>query len=96
MRSARAVSKKRLIDNDGVWPDVVITSKGKSMNWDQVEGKWKEMTGSIKAKWGDLTDDELAEMDGNREALEGKLQAKYGKSKEEAQREVDDFLTEHS
>lgn len=66
------------------------------MNWDQVEGKWKEMSGNIKAKWGDLTDDELAEMDGNREALEGKLQAKYGKSKEEAQREVDDFLTEHS
>ncbi|MEO9780977.1 MAG: CsbD family protein [Sedimentitalea sp.] len=96
MRSARAVTKKRLIDNVGVWPDVVITLKGKAMNWDQVEGKWKEMSGSIKAKWGDLTDDELAEMDGNREALEGKLQAKYGKSKEEAQREVDDFLTEHS
>lgn len=55
MRSAIAVTTKPLIDNDGLWPDVVITSKGKSMNWDQVEGKWKEMTGSIKAKWGDLT-----------------------------------------
>ncbi|MFD3189928.1 CsbD family protein [Sedimentitalea sp. HM32M-2] len=66
------------------------------MNWDQVEGKWKEMSGKIKAKWGDLTDDELAEMDGNREALEGKLQAKYGKTKAEAKKEVDDFLSEHS
>ncbi|WP_146590384.1 CsbD family protein [Puniceibacterium confluentis] len=65
------------------------------MNWDQVEGKWKEMTGNIKAQWGDLTDDEVTEINGNRQALEGKIQAKYGKSKEEAQREVDDFLNRY-
>ena len=65
------------------------------MNWDQVEGKWKEMTGNIKAKWGDLTDDELTEIAGNREALEGKIQAKYGKTKEQAQEEVDHFLNDH-
>jgi uncharacterized protein YjbJ (UPF0337 family) len=65
------------------------------MNWDQVKGKWKEMNGSIKAKWGDLTDQELTELDGNREALEGKIQAKYGKTKEQAKQEVDDFLNEH-
>ena len=64
------------------------------MNWDQIAGKWKEMSGSVKAKWGDLTDDEVAELDGNREALEGKIQAKYGKTKEEAKKEVDDFLNE--
>jgi uncharacterized protein YjbJ (UPF0337 family) len=62
------------------------------MNWDQVQGKWKEMSGSVKAKWGDMTDDEVAEVAGNREALEGKIQAKYGKTKEEATKEVDDFL----
>ncbi|WP_458792826.1 CsbD family protein [Yoonia sp. MH D7] len=65
------------------------------MNWDQVEGKWKEMTGNIKAKWGDLTDDELTEVAGNREALEGKIQSKYGKSKEQAKDEVDQFLNDH-
>lgn len=65
------------------------------MNWDQVEGKWKEMTGNIKAKWGDLTDDELTEVAGNREALEGKIQAKYGKTKEQAKDEVDQFLNDH-
>lgn len=62
------------------------------MNWDQIEGKWKETSGSVKAKWGELSDDEVAEVDGNREALEGMIQAKYGKSKELAKQEVDDFL----
>lgn len=65
------------------------------MNWDQVEGKWKEMKGSLKAKWGELTDDELDEIQGNREALEGKIQARYGRTKEQARREVDDFLNNH-
>lgn len=65
------------------------------MNWDQIEGKWKEMSGSVKAKWGDLTDDELAEIDGNRAALEGKIQAKYGKTKQEAKAEIDAFLADH-
>lgn len=63
------------------------------MNWDQVKGGWKEMTGNVKAKWGELTDDEVTEINGDREALEGKLQSKYGKTKEEAKAEVDDFLS---
>ncbi|WHQ83227.1 CsbD family protein [Tritonibacter mobilis] len=50
------------------------------------------MKGNAQAKWGELTDDELDEIDGNREALEGKIQAKYGKSKEEAKREVDEWM----
>ena len=40
------------------------------MNWDQVQGKWKEMSGNVKSKWGELTEDEVSEMDGDREALE--------------------------
>ncbi|MDC0116018.1 CsbD family protein [Octadecabacter sp.] len=62
------------------------------MNWDQIQGKWKEASGSVKAKWGELTDDEVAEIDGDREALEGKIQAKYGKTKEEAKKEVNAFI----
>lgn len=62
------------------------------MNWDEIEGKWKEIKGNVRAKWGDLTDDEIDEVQGNREALEGKLQQKYGKSKEVAKKEVDDFM----
>lgn len=64
------------------------------MNWDQIEGNWKQFTGSAKAKWGKLTDDELDQASGNREKLEGKIQEKYGKSKEEAREEVDAFMAE--
>lgn len=65
------------------------------MNWDQIEGKWKELKGSAKEKWGDLTDDDLTEANGNREALEGKIQARYGKTKDEARKEVDDWMAKH-
>ncbi|HBZ43393.1 MAG TPA: CsbD family protein [Maritimibacter sp.] len=62
------------------------------MNWDQVQGKWKQIKGDIQTKWGELTSDELDQVDGNRERLEGLIQERYGKTKEEAQREVDDWL----
>ncbi len=62
------------------------------MHWDEIKGKWKELSGSIHAAWGELTSDEIAEIDGDRERLEDKLQQKYGKSKEEARKLVDEFL----
>lgn len=65
------------------------------MNWDQIEGNWKQMAGSVKVAWGDLTDDELTEINGNREKLEGKIQEKYGKSKEDAKKSVDVWLSKH-
>jgi len=65
------------------------------MNWDQIEGKWKQFTGSAQAKWGELTHDEIDEISGNRENLEGKIQEKYGVEKEEAMRQVDEWLAKH-
>lgn len=62
------------------------------MNWDQIQGKWKEMKGQAQQKWGELTDDDLDKADGNREELEGKIQQRYGKTKEEAKQEVDSWL----
>lgn len=62
------------------------------MNWDIVEGKWNQVKGSVKEKWGDITDDELTEVAGKRDKLSGKLQEKYGWTKEEAERQVDDFF----
>jgi uncharacterized protein YjbJ (UPF0337 family) len=59
------------------------------MNWDIVKGKWKQFTGSAKAQWGKLTDDELQQIDGDREALVGKVQEKYGVARDEAEKEVD-------
>jgi uncharacterized protein YjbJ (UPF0337 family) len=63
------------------------------MNWDQVEGKWKQLKGNARIQWGKLTDDEWDRAEGNREKLEGMIQEKYGKSKEEVRKEVDDWLS---
>lgn len=62
------------------------------MNWDQVEGKWKQVKGQVKERWGKLTDDELDIINGRREQLEGKLQTAYGRTKEQVRKEVDEFL----
>ena len=61
------------------------------MNWDTVKGDWKQFAGKIKEKWGDLTDDDLAKINGQREQLEGKLQERYGLAKDEAKKQVDDW-----
>lgn len=61
------------------------------MNWDIVEGKWNQFKGAAKEKWGDLTDDDLTEVSGQREKLAGKLQERYGWAKDEAEREIDKF-----
>ncbi|WP_029059259.1 CsbD family protein [Stappia stellulata] len=62
------------------------------MNWDQIEGNWKEYKGKAQAQWGKLTDDELDRVAGRRTELVGLLQQKYGQQREEAEREVDDWL----
>jgi uncharacterized protein YjbJ (UPF0337 family) len=62
------------------------------MNWDQVEGKWTQMKGSVKEHWGKLTDDDLNQIAGKRDQLIGKLQQRYGIAREEAQRKADDWM----
>ncbi len=66
------------------------------MNWDTVKGNWKQMTGKVKEEWGDLTDDEITEAEGDRDKLVGKVQAKYGIAKEEAEKQVDSFAAKVS
>ncbi len=61
------------------------------MNQDIAEGKWEQLKGSIKEKWGDLTDDDIAQVNGNAQRMCGILQEKYGRNRDEAEREVDDF-----
>ena len=61
------------------------------MNDDRIQGNWKQLTGKIKAKWGDLTDDDLTQAEGNTEYLVGKVQECYGIGREEAQQQVRDF-----
>ena len=62
------------------------------MNKDILKGKWKQMRGEVKQFWGKLTDDDLDQVDGASDKLEGKLQERYGYSKEEAKNELDNFM----
>lgn len=58
------------------------------MNEDIVKGKWKQVAGQIKTKWGKLTDDDLIEAEGNKDFLVGKLQEHYGLAKDAAEKQV--------
>lgn len=58
---------------------------------DQIAGKWKQMKGAVKSKWGKLTDDDLDVINGQKDQLVGKIQERYGIAKEEAQRQVDSW-----
>lgn len=62
------------------------------MNWDQIEGKWKEYSGRFREKWGKLTDGDWQVVAGKRDQLVGRIQQRYGLEREQAQREVDDFV----
>ena len=59
------------------------------MNWDRVEGNWKQFKGKVNEKWGDLTDDDLDRVAGKRDQLIGLIQKKYGWAKDRAEQEVD-------
>jgi uncharacterized protein YjbJ (UPF0337 family) len=66
------------------------------MNWDMIKGQWKEMKGDAKRQWGKLTDDDLTRIEGDRDKLVGTVQKQYGKSKEEAEREVEEWQNRHA
>ena len=59
--------------------------------WDQLAGSWKQMQGQVRKQWGKLTDDDLAQIRGQRDVLAGKLQQHYGIAKDEANRQVDEW-----
>ena len=66
------------------------------MNSDILAGKWKQLKGKVKEQWGDLTDDDLDQMEGKADQLSGRLQERYGYSKADADSEVTEFLRRHS
>ncbi len=61
------------------------------MNKDQMIGKWHELKGSAREQWGKLTDDDIAEVDGSREKLSGKIQNAYGVAREKAEEQIDEW-----
>ena len=58
------------------------------MNWDRIEGNWKQFKGDVQRQWGKLTNDDLDVIEGNHEKLVGKVQERYGIAKDEAERQV--------
>jgi uncharacterized protein YjbJ (UPF0337 family) len=62
------------------------------MDWNRFEGNWKQFSGTVKEKWGKLTDDDLDVINGRREQLEGKIQERYGIAKDQVRKDVDDWL----
>jgi uncharacterized protein YjbJ (UPF0337 family) len=62
------------------------------MNKDVFKGQWTQLKGHVRKQWGKLTDDDLDQIQGDAEILQGKIQERYGRAKDEARREVDRFL----
>jgi uncharacterized protein YjbJ (UPF0337 family) len=66
------------------------------MNWDQVQGMWKQVKGDVQKQWGKLTDDDYDMVEGDRKKFVGKIQERYGVAKEEAERQVDDWMRQRN
>jgi uncharacterized protein YjbJ (UPF0337 family) len=69
-----------------------IQAQEKTMNWDRIEGNWKQFKGQVQQQWGKLTNDDLDVIEGNREELAGRLQQRYGVARDEADRQIDTWL----
>lgn len=66
------------------------------MNQEQVNGNWMQLKGKVQEQWGKLTDNDLTIAQGKIEVLAGRVQERYGVEKEEAQRQVDEFMKKHN
>jgi uncharacterized protein YjbJ (UPF0337 family) len=62
------------------------------MNRDMFKGKWMQMKGSLRSKWGKLTDNDMTEIQGDMEKMIGKLQERYGYNREQAEKEMNEFM----
>ena len=62
------------------------------MNWTQVEGQWKQLSSKVKSRWAKLTDDDMQHLGAKKDMLVGKIQERYGIMKDEAERQVDEWL----
>jgi uncharacterized protein YjbJ (UPF0337 family) len=72
-----------------------ITLPAMALSWDQIAGDWKQFQGQVQKQWGKLTNDDLQQAKGDQKILAGKIQERYGITKEEADRQVKDWLNSH-
>jgi uncharacterized protein YjbJ (UPF0337 family) len=75
------------------WPRVSFRhlKKEAMMDWNRIEGNWKQMKGAVKQQWGKLTDDDLTQINGSQEKLEGIIQERYGIAKDETRKQIDSW-----
>jgi len=66
------------------------------MNWDRVEGNWKQMKGKAREKWGKLTDSDFEQIAGKKDQLVGRIQERYGITRDEAQKQADEWMKAQS
>jgi uncharacterized protein YjbJ (UPF0337 family) len=71
--------------------DPSIPQEEFAMDWNRVEGNWKQFKGKVKEQWGRLTDDDLSQINGNRDQLEGKIQERYGIARDQVRKDIDDW-----
>jgi uncharacterized protein YjbJ (UPF0337 family) len=76
----------------GRWRIGLRNALGRYMNWDQIEGKWTQLTGSARERWGKLTDDDIQTLTGQKDHLVGKIQERYGIAKAEAEKQANAWL----
>ena len=70
---------------------IIVKHREFKMDWNRVEGNWKQVKGKVKEKWGNLTYDDLIAINGQRDQLEGKIQERYGLAKDKVRKDVDDW-----
>jgi uncharacterized protein YjbJ (UPF0337 family) len=68
-----------------------VLQRKEHMNWDRIQGNWKQVVGKAKAQWGKLTDDDLDVVAGRREQLAGRIQERYGIAKDEVEKQIADW-----
>jgi uncharacterized protein YjbJ (UPF0337 family) len=73
----------------------VLITKENIMNWDVIEGNWKQLKGKVQQQWGKLTDDDLKLVEGKQSELAGRLQERYGYTKEQAHSEIESWAKKH-
>jgi len=88
-RVAAGGRQQRLDRGPALW--TLCSYEGVRMNWDRIQGNWKQVVGKAKAQWGKLTDDDLDVVAGRREQLAGKIQERYGIAKDDVERQIADW-----
>jgi uncharacterized protein YjbJ (UPF0337 family) len=95
-QTTRAANKRSKSRNHDLKPTLSHRATKKQrrtiVDWNRVEGNWKQVKGKVKEKWGQLTDDDLNVIAGRRDQLEGKIQERYGLAKDQVRKDVDDWM----